>query len=89
MPTRPMVQPKNRNTEVEPDDSPTGDLTEDVTRQRPGPGSGGQSGDTQGLSDAEEATSESVLELVEEGAGLLEGGGIPVRVHHSESSSET
>jgi hypothetical protein len=34
---------------------------------RGGPGSAGQSGDTQGLSDVEEAGSESVLELVEEG----------------------
>ena len=32
-----------------------------------GPGSAGQSGDTQGLSDIEEADSESVLELIEEG----------------------
>ncbi len=32
-----------------------------------GPGSAGQSGDTQGLSDVEEATSESVRELVEDG----------------------
>ena len=32
-----------------------------------GPGSGGQSGDTQGLSDVAEASSESVTELVEEG----------------------
>ena len=32
-----------------------------------GPGSGGQSGDTQGLSDVAEAGSESVEELVEEG----------------------
>jgi hypothetical protein len=32
-----------------------------------GPGSAGQSGDTQGLSDVEEASSESVAELVEEG----------------------
>ena len=32
-----------------------------------GPGSAGQSGDTQGLSDDAEADSESVLELVEEG----------------------
>jgi len=32
-----------------------------------GPGSAGQSGDTQGLSDVEEADSESVEELVEEG----------------------
>ncbi len=32
-----------------------------------GPGSAGQSGDTQGLSDVEEAGSESVRELVEEG----------------------
>ena len=34
---------------------------------RGGPGSAGQSGDTQGLSDDAEAGSESVLELVEEG----------------------
>jgi hypothetical protein len=32
-----------------------------------GPGSAGQSGDTQGLSDVEEAGSESVEELIEEG----------------------
>lgn len=32
-----------------------------------GPGSAGQSGDTQGLSDVAEVTSESVKELVEEG----------------------
>ena len=32
-----------------------------------GPGSAGQSGDTQGLSDVEEADSESVEELIEEG----------------------
>lgn len=32
-----------------------------------GPGSAGQSGDTQGLSDVEEAGAESVEELVEEG----------------------
>ena len=32
-----------------------------------GPGSGGQSGDTQGLSDLAEAGSESVEELAEEG----------------------
>ena len=43
----------------------------------PGPGSGGQSGDTQGLSDMPEANSESVKELVEEGqffeAGVISG----------------
>jgi hypothetical protein len=38
------------------------------TRKRGlGPGSAGQSGDTQGLSDLEEAGSESVEELIEEG----------------------
>jgi len=41
-----------------------------------GPGSAGQSGDTQGLSDVAEAGAESVEELVEEGqyaeAGLIE-----------------
>lgn len=35
--------------------------------QLPGPGSGGQSGDTQGLSGVASASSESVKELVEEG----------------------
>jgi len=68
---------RKRNTEAEIDDSPTGNLTEDDWNQRPGPGSAGQSGDTQGLSDSEEATSESVLELVEEGqafeAGIIAG----------------
>jgi hypothetical protein len=42
-----------------------------------GPGSGGQSGDLQGLSDVETADSESVDELVEEGnafeAGIVKG----------------
>jgi len=44
--------------------------TYSVVSPRPkgtGPGSGGQSGDTQGLSDVAEAGSESVEELVEEG----------------------
>jgi hypothetical protein len=36
-------------------------------KQGLGPGSAGQSGDTQGLSDEAEADSESVLELIEEG----------------------
>lgn len=36
-------------------------------KQGTGPGSAGQSGDTQGLSEVPEADSESVLELVEEG----------------------
>ena len=67
-----------RKTEAETDDWPTGDLTGDEEKkERPGPGSGGQSGDTQGLSEDEEATSESVLELVEEGqafeAGIVAG----------------
>jgi hypothetical protein len=35
--------------------------------KRGGPGSGGQSGDTQGLPDVAEADSESVQELVQEG----------------------
>jgi|SRR5271156_37801 len=43
----------------------------------PGPGSGGQSGDLQGLSNAEGADSESVDELLEEGnafeAGVVSG----------------
>jgi hypothetical protein len=38
-----------------------------VKEEKPGPEAGGQSGDTQGLSDVAEADSESVEELVEEG----------------------
>ncbi len=41
------------------------------------PNSGGQSGDTQGISDKTESSSESIEELIEEGqfteAGILEG----------------
>ena len=69
--------PKKRNRETEPDDSPTGNLTEEDWNERPGPGSAGQSGDTQGLSNNDEATSESVRELAEEGqsfeAGIVAG----------------
>jgi hypothetical protein len=77
MPTR-TVHSKKHNIETEPDDSPTGNLTEEeVWSERPGPGSAGQSGDTQGLSDTDEATSESVRELAEEGqafeAGIVSG----------------
>ena len=47
------------------------------SRDLTGPGSAGQSGDTQGLSGTGEATSESVLELAEEGqafeAGIVAG----------------
>jgi glutamate synthase domain-containing protein 1 len=38
-----------------------------VAEERGGPGSAGQSGDTQGLPDVAEAAAESVRELVEEG----------------------
>jgi hypothetical protein len=66
-----------RNPEAETDDLPIDDLSEVERNERPGPGSGGQSGDTQGLSDSEEAASESVRELVEEGqafeAGIVAG----------------
>jgi hypothetical protein len=41
--------------------------TSDFEDAKPGAGSAGQSGDTQGLSDDEDADSESVRELVEEG----------------------
>jgi hypothetical protein len=41
--------------------------TVSATEKGMGPGSAGQSGDTQGLSDVAEAGSESVEELVEEG----------------------
>ncbi len=41
--------------------------TSDFEEAKPGSASGGQSGDTQGLSDDEDADSESVKELVEEG----------------------
>ena len=48
-----------------------------VTEQKPRLETGGQSGDTQGLSDVVEADSESVAELVEEGqffeAGVISG----------------
>ena len=49
----------------------------EIGRERNAPESGGQSGDTQGLSDRAEADSESVRELVEEGqsfeAALISG----------------
>ena len=38
-----------------------------ASEEKPGPMTGGQAGDTQGLSDVAEADSESVEELVEEG----------------------
>lgn len=41
--------------------------TPHASKEGLGPNSAGQSGDTQGLSDVEEADSESVQELVEEG----------------------
>jgi hypothetical protein len=44
--------------------------------KRGGPGSAGQSGDTQGLPDVAEAGSESVKELVEEGASSEESVGV-------------
>lgn len=57
------------------DDLPIDTVTDDA--RRPGPGSAGQSGDDQGLSDVEGATSESVTELLEEGqafeAGIVSG----------------
>ncbi len=43
------------------------DTAEIEQYDKPGTGSGGQSGDTQGLSNLAEADSESVQELVEEG----------------------
>lgn len=47
----------------------TDDYTEVDEKRRAdvGPGSGGQSGDTQGLSDTDEVTSEGIAELLEEG----------------------
>src|SRR5690349_3556683 len=51
-----------------PDNSGIRTYTPVPTREKgPGPTSAGQSGDTQGLSDIAEASSESVKELVEEG----------------------
>ncbi len=77
MPTRRTGRPKKRNIGVEPDDSQTINVLDDLEKERPGPGSAGQSGDTQGLSGTGEATSESVLELAEEGqafeAGIVAG----------------
>ena len=52
---------KKRPNEVSPDRPISGRPV------GPGPGSAGQSGDTQGLSDDAQADSESVEELVEEG----------------------
>ena len=47
-------------TDVDPE-------TSDFVDNRTGPGSAGQSGDTQGLSEDEDSDSESVTELLEEG----------------------
>ena len=59
----------------EDDELPIDQVTDE--RPLPGPGSAGQSGDTQGLSEVEEASSESVRELLEEGqafeAGIVAG----------------
>ena len=61
-----------------------------------GPGSAGQSGDTQGLSDDAEAGSESVVELVEEGqsfeaeviSGVEEASGDEVAEVHTQQVPE-
>ena len=50
-----------------PDDETRTYRTVSTKEKGTGPGSAGQSGDTQGLSDLAEAGSESVEELVEEG----------------------
>lgn len=50
-----------------PDDEARTYRTVSTKEKGTGPGSAGQSGDTQGLSDLAEAGSESVEELVEEG----------------------
>ena len=84
MPTRRMVHSKTNKTAApkrkhtaQTDDSQTITVLDDLEKERPGPGSAGQSGDTQGLSGTGEATSESVLELAEEGqafeAGIVAG----------------
>jgi len=44
-----------------------------VREKGTGPNSAGQSGDTQGLSDVEDVSSQSVEELVEEGQGFEAG----------------
>ena len=51
----------------QPDESMRTYSTVSAREKGTGPGSAGQSGDTQGLSDVAEAGSESVVELVEEG----------------------
>jgi hypothetical protein len=51
----------------QPDEGMRTYSTVSTREQGTGPGSAGQSGDTQGLSDVAEAGSESVVELVEEG----------------------
>jgi N utilization substance protein A len=53
---------KKQNRKVNPAPDPA-----DVTEEKPGLETGGQAGDTQGLSDVAEADSESVAELAEEG----------------------
>jgi hypothetical protein len=73
--------PRKSNTRAaEADPTQDDDIVMDnaiFDEERPGPGSAGQSGDTQGLSELEGATSESVLELIEEGqafeAGIVAG----------------
>jgi N utilization substance protein A len=61
----------------QPDESMRTYSTVSTREKGAGPGSAGQSGDTQGLSDVAEAGSESVVELVEEGqsfeAEVIEG----------------
>jgi hypothetical protein len=53
---------KKQNRTVNPAPDPS-----EGTKEKPRPETGGQSGDTQGLSEVPEADSESVAELAEEG----------------------
>src|SRR5581483_1339604 len=58
---------ENWSMKRKPFNSDLSSETSDFEDAKPGAGSAGQSGDTQGLSDDENADSESVRELVEEG----------------------
>lgn len=68
---------ENWSMKQKPFNSDVSSESSDFEEARPGAGSAGQSGDTQGLSDDEDEDSESVRELVEEGqayeASVIDG----------------
>lgn len=80
------------------DDFDLGEYPDFASYQKPpGPGSAGQSGDTQGLSNVEDVSSESVLELVEDGqffeaevvSGIEDAPDGEVRVHRRQRPANT